>query len=136
MLGVESELQLLAYSTATAMPDLSHICNLRHSLQQRWILNLLSKARDQTCILMDTTLVHYQWATMGTLAGFFLLTSKYKYIIACEFITQFVFSFSVDRRLDCFHVWATTNKASTQEHCCVSPFVDIIFHLSWVNTYK
>ena len=54
-LGVKSELQLPGYTTATATPDLSHICNLHHSLQQCWILNLLSKARDQTCILMDTS---------------------------------------------------------------------------------
>ena len=33
-LGVESELQLLAYATATAMPDPSHICNLHHSSWQ------------------------------------------------------------------------------------------------------
>ena len=47
-LGVESELQVLAYTTATtAMPDLSHICNLHHSSQQCLILNPLSKARDQ-----------------------------------------------------------------------------------------
>ena len=26
----------------------------------------LSKARDQTCILMDTSLIRYLWATMGT----------------------------------------------------------------------
>ena len=45
-LGVESELQLLATATAAAMPDLSHICNLYHILQQCWILNLLSEARD------------------------------------------------------------------------------------------
>ena len=30
-LGVESKLQPMAYATATAMPDLSHICNLHHS---------------------------------------------------------------------------------------------------------
>ena len=30
-LGVKSELQLLAYTTATATPDLSHVCNLPHS---------------------------------------------------------------------------------------------------------
>ena len=30
-IGVELELQLLAYTTATAMPDLSHICDLCHS---------------------------------------------------------------------------------------------------------
>ena len=53
-LGVESELQLLAYTPATAMPDLSHICKLHHSSRQHWILNPLMEARDQTCILMDT----------------------------------------------------------------------------------
>ena len=44
-----------AYATATAMLDLSHICDLHHSLWQHWILNLLSEARDHTCILMDTS---------------------------------------------------------------------------------
>ena len=44
-LGVELELQLLAYTTA--MPDLSRVCNLYHSSRQdRQILNPLSKARD------------------------------------------------------------------------------------------
>ena len=36
-LGVESELQLLAYATARAMADLSHICNPHHCLQPCWI---------------------------------------------------------------------------------------------------
>ena len=45
-LGVESELQMLAYTTAIAKWDMSHIYDLHHSLQQRPILNLLSKARD------------------------------------------------------------------------------------------
>ena len=45
-LGVKSELQLLAYITAMAMLDLSHICYLHHSSQPCWILNLLIKARD------------------------------------------------------------------------------------------
>ena len=31
-LGDESELQLLAYTTATATPDLSHMCNLHWQL--------------------------------------------------------------------------------------------------------
>ena len=43
-LGVELELQLLAYGTA--MQDLSCICNLHCSLQQHQILNLPNKARD------------------------------------------------------------------------------------------
>ena len=29
MLGVESELQLLAYTTVEAMGDVSHVCNLQ-----------------------------------------------------------------------------------------------------------
>ena len=41
-LGVESELQLLAYTTATATWDPSCICDLHHSLWQSLILNPLS----------------------------------------------------------------------------------------------
>ena len=44
-LGDKSELQLLAYTTATATRDLS------------LFLNPLSKARDEICILMDTSLL-------------------------------------------------------------------------------
>ena len=58
-LGVELELQLQAYTTATATWDPSHVCDLHHSSRQHWILNPLSEARDQTCILMDTSQVCY-----------------------------------------------------------------------------
>ena len=51
-LGVESELELLAYTTATAMQDPSCVCKLHHSSWQRRILNPLSKAKDQTHNLM------------------------------------------------------------------------------------
>ena len=44
-LGVELELQVLAYTKATAMPDLSHIGDLHHSSQPHWILNPVSEAR-------------------------------------------------------------------------------------------
>ena len=54
-LGVESELLLLAYATATAMPDPSRVCDLYHSSRQHWILNPLSEARDRIHILMDTS---------------------------------------------------------------------------------
>ena len=46
-LGVELELQLPAYTTATAMPDPSRICDLQHSSWQYQILNPLSKDRDR-----------------------------------------------------------------------------------------
>ena len=48
-------LQLLAYTTATGMQDLSLVCDLHHNSQQHWILNPLSKARDRTCVLMDAS---------------------------------------------------------------------------------
>ena len=55
-LGVQ--LELPAYTTAIATPDLSHICkDLHQGLQQCWILNPLSEAKDQTHILMDTSQV-------------------------------------------------------------------------------
>ena len=66
-LGVESELQLPAYATATAMPDPGCVCNLHHSFQQRQILNPLNKARNQTCVLMDTSQIHFCCTTAGTL---------------------------------------------------------------------
>ena len=52
-LGVESELQLPAYTTATATADPSRVCDIRHSLWQHLILNPLNKARDQIRILVD-----------------------------------------------------------------------------------
>ena len=60
-LGVE--LELPAYTTA--MQDPSCICNLHHSSWQCWIPNS-SKGRDWSCILMDTSQIHFCSATMGT----------------------------------------------------------------------
>ena len=65
-LGVKSELQLLAYATATATRNLSHVCDLPHSLQQNRIPHPLSEARDQTHILMDTSRIHFCCTTTGT----------------------------------------------------------------------
>ena len=55
-LGLESELYLPAKATATR--NLSHVCNPHQSSWQCQILNLLSKARHQTRILMDTSQGH------------------------------------------------------------------------------
>ena len=65
-LRVTLELHLLAYTTATARQNLSCVCNLRHSSWQHQNLNPLSRARDGTHILMDTSWVCYCWATIGT----------------------------------------------------------------------
>ena len=48
------------------MPDPSRICDLHHSSWQRWILNPLIEARDQTCILMSTSQIRFCWAMTGT----------------------------------------------------------------------
>ena len=55
-LGVELELQLQVYTTATAMQDPSLICNLHHSSWQCRILNPLSEGRDRTYDLRDRKL--------------------------------------------------------------------------------
>ena len=58
-LGVKLELQLPAYVTATETQDQGHICDLHHSSQQCQIPDTLSKARDWTCILMDTSRIRF-----------------------------------------------------------------------------
>ena len=55
-LGVKLEGQWPVYTTATAIPDPSHICSLQHKSLQRRILNPLSKAKNWTCLFMDATL--------------------------------------------------------------------------------
>ena len=67
----------------------SRICNLHHSSQQHRILNPMSGARDQTCVFMDTSWVHYQWATMGTPLFLFLL------LFSCSSFFTLVFFFGL-----------------------------------------
>ena len=68
-------LQLRAYPTATAPRYMSHstswiswslYCWEYKECLQHWIFNPLSKARDWTFIHMDTSWVHYCWATAST----------------------------------------------------------------------
>ena len=54
------------YTTATTMPDPSHICDLHCSSRHHRILNRLSEARDRTCVLKDAGQICFYWATMGT----------------------------------------------------------------------
>ena len=62
--GVELELQLPAYATATQ--DLNYVCDLHHRSWQCQILNQLSTARDQTGIVMETSWVCNLLSTTGT----------------------------------------------------------------------
>ena len=73
-LGVESGLQLRAYTTATATTtqDLSHVWDIHHSSWQRRIPNLLSEARDWTHNLMVTSQIPFYCATTGTPKEVFL----------------------------------------------------------------
>ena len=61
-LGVQSDLQLPAYATATATSDLSHI----HGSQQRWVLSPLSEARDQIYNLTIPSQICFHCTTTGT----------------------------------------------------------------------
>ena len=65
-LEVESELKPLAYTTATATWDPSHVCDLHHSSRQRRIPNPLSEARDRTCNLMVPGRIRCRCTTTGT----------------------------------------------------------------------
>ena len=74
-LGVKLELELPAYTTATASPDPSLVYSLHHSSRQHQILNPLSKARDQTHILMDHSQFRYHWGMMAFLFYYFFTAS-------------------------------------------------------------
>jgi len=65
-LGVEFELQLPAYTTATDIWDPRCVFDLHHSPQQHQILGPLIKAREQTHILMDTSQIRFHCTTIGT----------------------------------------------------------------------
>ena len=68
----------MTYTTATATPDPSHVCNLHHSSWQCQILNPLSETRDRTGHLMVLSRIHFCCSTTGTPNGF--LITKVEYI--------------------------------------------------------
>ena len=81
-LGTGLELQPLAYATATAMRDLSFVCNLHCSSWQLWILNLPRGARDQTQILMDTSRVCNLLSHNGNSPGYHLGLGRALFLVS------------------------------------------------------
>ena len=75
-LGVEQELQLPAYTTATATGDPSHVCDLHRSSQQCRIPDPLSRARERTRILMDTSRICFLCIARGTSRRYFQLKNR------------------------------------------------------------
>ena len=75
-LGVKSELQLPAYTTAIATWDPNHGWDLHHRSRQQQIPNPLSEARDGTCILRDASWIRFCCATTGTPAFFTFIKIK------------------------------------------------------------
>jgi len=75
--GREPELQLPAYTTATATPDPSLVCDLHHSSRQRRILHPLSEARDGTRNLMVPSRIRFGCATNGNSSHHFKLYGKF-----------------------------------------------------------
>ena len=97
-LGGKSELQLPAYTMAKAMQDPSRVCNLHHSSRQPQIPDPLSEARDQTCIVLNTSWIHFHFAAR---------TSEFKILmILFYFYSWFtVFSqFSMVQQSDPSHI--------------------------------
>ena len=58
-LGVNLEQKLPAYTTSPATRDPIRVCDLHHGSWLYRILNPLNEAKVGTCILVDTSQVHY-----------------------------------------------------------------------------
>ena len=71
-LGVQSELQLPATAKATATRNLSHNYALHQHSRQLQMPSLLREARDGSCILMDTSRIHFCCTMTGTPLVFIL----------------------------------------------------------------
>ena len=65
-LGVQSKLQLPAYTSATAMQNLSRVCDLPHSSQQCQVLNPPSEDWDQSHNIMVPRRIRFCCAVIGT----------------------------------------------------------------------
>ena len=121
-LGVESELQLLAYATATATWNLSHICSLYHSSLQRQILNPLSKAKIEPAFSWILVRFVNCWATKGTPT----YISIFRHHLFC-------FNFLVFLRNIYFHL---KKNCGTNVHAIIGRLKIHLLQTSFLSTWK
>ena len=91
-LGAVLELQLLSYTTATAMPDPSCVFDLHRSSRQHQILNPLSHwARPGMELSSSWILIRFLtlWAATGTPMSYFRFYLWYHMVFVLLFLTYF-----------------------------------------------
>ena len=123
-LGVKSEIQMPAYTTAIATWDPSCICDLHHSSQQCQILNPLSEARGRTLNPTVPSWIHFCCAMMGTPNFFFSFSNKLRIIslknaiylrISVCFTQNFPTFVERKSRKQLFLLWRNINLRKTKE---------------------
>ena len=137
-LGVKLELQLPAYTTTTATPDLSRVCDLHHSPWQHWILNPLSEARDQTRNLMVNSGIHFHCVRMGTpQKKFWCVWYNFLHFlcIGVHRASLWVYSFCQILKIfshyffKCFFCPLSTLRVSSLSHSLLMLFISVSFVL-------
>ena len=107
---------------------------LTPQLTATWTLNPLSEARDWICILMDTSQIHFRWATMGIpIKPFLMIPNQFVFfslwissllifhIASWFFYRNYLFLYSYnDYRNEAYYVLITC-RAQIGKHMCPVP---------------
>ena len=128
-LGAQPELQLPAYTPATATRDPSRICNLHHSSGQHRILNPRSKARDWTCILVDISRVRNPLSHSGN--SLFLFFNFFPFLKFIFIEVSLICSDSGQRQSDSvwIHIYAIHTPINESVYICMYVYIYILFQI-------
>ena len=99
---------------------------LHHSSLQHQVLNPLSRARDQTRVLMDTSQVHYHWAMMET-PGLSRLGFSFRKCIEAEYLRFILFS-----NCPSWHFDSCLSVSSYDYLLCVTFSIGILLGQRWI----